>query len=981
MLGHQVTECNNEGSLTFGYSLEDTDLLEGGAYVFNGQNSVLWNNVRDAFPSEIVQMYQTLRSAGILSYASVSKRFTDHQAKWPEAIFNEDAWFKYITPLTNPDPGKDPTAVYLPMLQGSKAEQRKWWLYNRFRYMDSKWNAGDALTDVIQLRGYAKANITVTPYADIYPTVKYGSYLVAERGHRGQPTLLTCPLDAVNDTEIYIYSASQLASVGDLSGLKVGFADFSKAVKLQSIKVGSDAAGYVNQNLTELSVGNSKLLHTVDARNCAALTGSIDLSGASNIKTVLLQGTSATSVSLPVGGVLETLRLPSTIANLTIRDQGYITLFTIEGGNYDTITTLRIENCGDAIPIFDILDDMAAGSRVRLIGISTEIDTIEDVVELYDKFDLMSGLDETGGNVDGAVVSGQITGVASARRKQLNDLAARYPNVTIECAFVKEGSIVRFYNGNTMLQYLDNVLPGETATYTGETPVHPTNPTANEFIGWYPSNENVTDETNCYAQYHDTESIVVKYLEDRLEDFDSGDMEMVGQYAFDGSTGLKNVRIRGGEVCRYAFRGTNLDSLVIDDGATIDGYAFNSATVSNASFGNFGTLPSYAFNRTTFENDVTVTADTVGSYALQSIHAPNMTVHANVIREFAFYDLHAERLTVSANSLWYNAFDSVRADVLELSCPASAFSDQSLMYCGAPDVIIRGDEFVFANSYIRTGYAAMCLDDGAIYVNDDLVDTYKAYDGYRGVNNHVKPNTFPVSQYPVRDKSTITDSWAEIIAACGSGTHASKYSIGDKKLLELSNGEHVYMHLVAMDTDNLANGAGKAPTTWLAGEIVPIYHRMNPDSRGTTGGWMSSELRSYLGGTVLGYLPNNLRSAIKSVKKVSQTVTDSGLARQETNDRLWIPSSRELGFNNATYEADAHSYYDAIVSTYGGGGSSTYGKSYNTTSIWTRTVLSGSSSSSGTWYSFLRTRGVRDSGTSMGSYTSYEAGVLIGFCI
>jgi len=43
---------------------------------------------------------------------------------------------------------------------------------------------------------------------------------------------LECPLDNVNDTEIYIYSASQLASVGDLSGFKVGFADFSMATKL-----------------------------------------------------------------------------------------------------------------------------------------------------------------------------------------------------------------------------------------------------------------------------------------------------------------------------------------------------------------------------------------------------------------------------------------------------------------------------------------------------------------------------------------------------------------------------------------------------------------------------------------------------------------------------------------------------------------------------------------------------------------------------
>ena len=39
-----------------------------------------------------------------------------------------------------PDPGKDPTDAYLDMMQGSKREQRRWWLNNRFKYMDSKWN-------------------------------------------------------------------------------------------------------------------------------------------------------------------------------------------------------------------------------------------------------------------------------------------------------------------------------------------------------------------------------------------------------------------------------------------------------------------------------------------------------------------------------------------------------------------------------------------------------------------------------------------------------------------------------------------------------------------------------------------------------------------------------------------------------------------------------------------------------------------------
>ena len=170
---------NNEGALVFSYNLEDIDQTEGGADVFNGQQSVLWKNVRAAFFDDLKAMYQQLRSTGALSYEKAERMFEEHQAKWPEAIFNEDAWFKYLAPLVEKGNGS-----YLAMLQGSKAEQRKWWLYNRFRYMDSKYNAGDSLSDVITVRGYAKANITVPPYADVYASIKYGSYLVQTRAAR-----------------------------------------------------------------------------------------------------------------------------------------------------------------------------------------------------------------------------------------------------------------------------------------------------------------------------------------------------------------------------------------------------------------------------------------------------------------------------------------------------------------------------------------------------------------------------------------------------------------------------------------------------------------------------------------------------------------------------------------------------------------------------------------------------------------------------
>lgn len=396
---------NNEGSLVFSYNLEDIDQTDSGADVFNGQQSVLWKNLRVAFGDEIATMYKELRSTGALSYDKVEQMFEEHQAKWPEAIFNEDSYYKYLQPLIDNGSG-----AYLPMLQGSKAEQRKWWLYNRFRYIDSKYNAGDALTDVIQLRGYAKSNVTVTPYADIYPAVKYGSYLVSTRGQRLVATTLTCPLDNVNDTEIYIYSASQLADIGDLSGLMVGFADLSMATRLQNLKIGDSSGSYSNGNMTVLTLGNNTLLQTIDVRNCPNLTQSVDLSGCTGLQEVYFGGTSITGCTLANGGRVKTLQLPSTLTNLTLRNQTQLT--TLEVPSYANISTLRLENVGSGVNPYAILQQIAVNSRVRIIGMTLTM-TTDEVEQFYDYLDTMRGLDENGNNTDKVQIECTITGLGN----------------------------------------------------------------------------------------------------------------------------------------------------------------------------------------------------------------------------------------------------------------------------------------------------------------------------------------------------------------------------------------------------------------------------------------------------------------------------------------------------------------------------------------------------------------------------------------
>ena len=497
---------DNQGALTYGYSLEDIDKI-GTENVFNGQNSVLWINVRAAFYNELASMYFTLRSTGALSYDLIESMFEAHQSKWAEAIFNEDAWFKYIDPLID-----DNDAAYLSMALGSKAEQRKWWLYNRFRYIDSKYSAGDTLTDYIMIRpGAIDSGITITPYADIYASIKWDNDIAMIRATHGQPVTLPCPYTQAGNNVVSILNASQLASVGDLSGFKCRTANFAMATRLQYIKVGDGANDYENPNLLELNVGNNPLLGTVDARNCTSLATTIDLSGATNIEYIYFDGTAVTAVALPIGGIIKTLRLPSTITNLTIRNQPAITTFYMP--SYSNITTLRIENCSAVIPIYTILSSIQANSRVRILGLNLTLTTTTEVEDFYDYLDTMRGLDENGDNLDKAVVSGTITGLDTITGTWLAEMNARYPNINIEYEHITSNLYYYNYDGSQLL-YTEQISDGGDGTYNGAPSRTATAQYSYTFIGWSleqdsqtadsNATKNISANRNVYAAYNRT---------------------------------------------------------------------------------------------------------------------------------------------------------------------------------------------------------------------------------------------------------------------------------------------------------------------------------------------------------------------------------------------------------------------------------------------------------------------------------------------
>ena len=477
---------DNKGKLTFDYNLEDFDQLDG-ADVYNGQDSVMWTNVRDAFAGEIAEMYATLRTQRLLSYDNVEKMFTEHQSKWTESIFNEDASIKYVTPLQNGD-------NYLEMLQGSKKQQRKWWLYNRFKYMDSKFNAGDAKADFIQFRAYVdagveKPNITITPYADIYATVSYANSAVgtkAKRAKRNEPIIIENPFginEQQNDQETYIYSASQLKSIGDISPFHPDTVKIGNAVKLQDLKVGDASPDYSNPYLKELTVGNNALLRTLDARNCVNLTQAIDISKCINIEEIYFSGTKITGITLPDGGNIKSLHLPETLTKLTIKNQPLLTDLRLAGTA--NIESLWLENIpSTSIDARALVAQMKYNSAVRIIGMDEKYESWEDIKAFYELLDTMSGLDYEGLTVDKAQVTGKIW-VPDIPYADYVELSAKYPEVVINtdaivCTikFINEGEV-----HNTQ-----NINQG----FTGSVPEDPTKSETQQY--YYIFNKWVTDE-------------------------------------------------------------------------------------------------------------------------------------------------------------------------------------------------------------------------------------------------------------------------------------------------------------------------------------------------------------------------------------------------------------------------------------------------------------------------------------------------------
>lgn len=396
---------DNEGGLTLRAGYMDTDTI-GTKDVFNAADSTIYQNNRLALADDLQALYIELENAGAWDMSVFGKLADVEQSKVCQALWAEDGEKKYLLPLINSG-----SSAYVPMANGKKDLQRWNFLTFQRTFISSYFKGSYSVSDVCTVRGYTPSTwagvqpaskMTITPYYNLWVTVKAGSNVVQKRAGAGEAVELDLGTAAFNDTEIYPYSASMLQDLGDLSCLYPGYCDLAACVRLQKVVIGSSADGYANTNMTEVSVKNCVSLEELDVQNCPNLKQALDLTDNIQLRTLKAKGSGITGASFAAYGRVENVEFPA-VSSIQAKQLNYLQSMTLEG--WANLATLVIENCS-ALDSYAFATAAENLTRVRLIGIDwiVPLSGYELLVRLHG----CGGIDDDGYNTVNGVLTGKV---------------------------------------------------------------------------------------------------------------------------------------------------------------------------------------------------------------------------------------------------------------------------------------------------------------------------------------------------------------------------------------------------------------------------------------------------------------------------------------------------------------------------------------------------------------------------------------------
>ena len=470
---------DNTGDYVFSYGKEDTDYYVDGDptsdYVFRVADSVFFCRLRDLFPSEMQAMFKDREEKNAWNSTSLIDQWDNSQAQFPEELWRLDYERKYYRTylglsIDNSIPKGIDKTFLIGKFFGRKKYARQAFEPNQEIYFATKYFGNKALEDVFWIRGNVpigsniKPNysLTLVPYSDMYVCVKYSS--TGTPIHKKVKAGEVCVFE--NDAErmdfIYVYAASFIQEVGDLSRCYVGDNNFSSATRLQKLVIGSTDEGYKNAFMTNVLVANNPLLEYLDLRNISGINTVIDVSGCSNLKELYAEGTNAIGAIFANGGLLQVAHLPNTVKSLSIKNLNYITddNFIIVDG-FNNLESLTVENTPN-INTYDIVANAPKLNTLRLIGLDwDETCQIEDG-SIFDRLLTIGGRDSSGYETDISVLSGDAH-IIVIEQKQYNDYSDAWSDLEITYNTMVLQHPVTFVNEDGTILEVQYVNEGECA--------------------------------------------------------------------------------------------------------------------------------------------------------------------------------------------------------------------------------------------------------------------------------------------------------------------------------------------------------------------------------------------------------------------------------------------------------------------------------------------------------------------------------------
>ena len=460
----------NQGLMKKPYWVEYHDTYDDGTPVWNGEKSVLWNLMEQAYPEERAQMMRRMLAkmeelGGLQKGTHQQKLFAYFEKYYFSVIDN------FSSMLYNED-GKLYEKMKLAMLQGTYTNDTDplgqslgdgkspevAWVKKRIQYLMSKYSFGDydakTAEGAITVRTSAQADATtnsivlrLTPAMKLYPTIAYGTTIMrGTRTDAGKPCEIVVDINGTSDQQLSVKSADYLLDIGDWSSYVINGALSIIGKRLKRLKLGDENEQNVKILISSLTLGNTTSLEEIDVQNISTLGGSLDMRSNSRLRKFLAGGSSLTEAHFADGGALEEVDYPATTSYVELKNLDHL---NNEKCNTEAcapnVMSYFVSGCDNLQPVKKLIDIMDAQvgqvphslRYVRCVGFNetfTDGRTFDKLSQLVDG--TYQGIDAEGqyGNDPYPVLDGTINLTTGAYRDTYDALMVHYPKLKLNIA-------------------------------------------------------------------------------------------------------------------------------------------------------------------------------------------------------------------------------------------------------------------------------------------------------------------------------------------------------------------------------------------------------------------------------------------------------------------------------------------------------------------------------------------------------------------